>query len=237
MFTTHPATDLIEGDDWGGDAKPGYWTGEASIPRSVQFERTGIHIYQPAWNAENVDPILWDLFGYEDYTHAFVPQDRFDETVRVGRWTFARKDDGFIGLWSWREPEWRVYDPAKNPMAGMTAPYDLMAPRARSHHRLLRHLGGYRRRGGAAGPADLVEVEVVGDHRSEARATSATPSQLGRISMAQPMMARATRRSPETVVTARWCAVRRRVSFCWIGAARRGSATSGQPKPSAKDKK
>ncbi len=128
VFTTHPATGLIEGDDWSGDAQPGYWTGEGSIPRSVQFERTGIHIYQPAWNAENVDPILWDLFGYPDYTHAFVPQDRFDEVVRDGNWTFARKGDGFIALWSWREPEWREYDPAKNPMAGMTAPYDLMAP-------------------------------------------------------------------------------------------------------------
>lgn len=128
VFTTHPATDLIESDDWSDDAKPGYWTGEGSIPRSVQFERTGIHIYQPAWNAENVDPLLWSLFGYEDYTHAFVPQDRFDEVVRAGQWTFARKGDGYIALWSWREPEWREYDPAVNPMVGMTAPYDLVAP-------------------------------------------------------------------------------------------------------------
>ncbi len=128
VFTTHPATDLIEGDDWGADEKPGYWTGEASIPRSVQFERTGIHIYQPAWNSENIDPILWGLFGYQDYTHAFVPQDRFDEVVRDGRWTFARKGDGFIALWSFREPEFREYDPARNPMVDMTAPYDLVAP-------------------------------------------------------------------------------------------------------------
>ena len=128
VFTTHPATDLIEGDDWSGDATPGYWTGEASIPRSVQFERTGIHIYQPAWNAENVDPILWDLFGYQDFTHAYVPQDRFDEVVRDGNWTFARKGDGYLALWSWRAPEWREYDPARHPMAGMTQPYDLVAP-------------------------------------------------------------------------------------------------------------
>lgn len=128
VFTTHPATDLVEGDDWGADGAPGYWTGEASIPRSVQFERTGIHIYQPAWNAENVDPILWGLFGYQDYTHAYVPQDRFDEVVRDGNWTFARKGDGFVALWSWRAPEWRVYDPARNPMTGMTEPFDLVAP-------------------------------------------------------------------------------------------------------------
>lgn len=128
VFTTHPATDLIEGDDWGDDATPGYWSGEASIPRSAQFERTGIHIYQPAWNAENVDPILWGLFGYQDYTHAYVPQDRFDEVVRDGNWTFARKGDGYVALWSWRAPEWREYDPALHPMADMSSPYDLVAP-------------------------------------------------------------------------------------------------------------
>lgn len=127
VFTTHPAKDLPEGEDWTGDDKPGYWTGEASIPRSAQHERTGIHIYQPAWDATNVDPILWSVFGYQDYTHAFVPQDRFDEVVRDGGWTFARKGDGFIALWSWREPEWRVYDPAVNPTDGMTQPFDLVA--------------------------------------------------------------------------------------------------------------
>ncbi len=128
VYTTHPAKDLITGDDWGGDDKPGYWTGEASIPRSVQHERTGIHIYQPAWDETNVDPILWSVFGYQDFTHAFVPQDRFDEVVRDGNWTFARKGDGYIALWSWREPDWRVYDPAENPMVDMLQPYDLVAP-------------------------------------------------------------------------------------------------------------
>jgi hypothetical protein len=127
IFTTHPATDLPEGADWTGDAKPGYWTGEASIPRSAQYERTGIHIYQPAWDQANTDPLLWSVFGYEDYTHAFVPQDRFDEVVRDGGWTFARKGDGFLALWSWREPEWRDYDPSIHPTDGMEQPFDLVA--------------------------------------------------------------------------------------------------------------
>ncbi len=127
VFTTHPAKDLVEGESWSDDSKPGYWTGEASIPRSAQHERTGIHIYQPAWDETTVDPILWAAFGYQDYTHAFVPQDRFDEVVRDGRWTFARKGDGYIALWSWREPDWRVYNPAVNPTDGMTQPFDLVA--------------------------------------------------------------------------------------------------------------
>jgi hypothetical protein len=126
VFTTHPAADLPEGDDWRGDGRPGYWTGEASCPRSAQHERTGIHIYQPAWD-ETTDDLLWAVFGYQDYTHAFVPQDRFDEVVRDGNWTFVRKGDGYIALWSWREPDWRTYDPAIHPTLGMDQPYDLVA--------------------------------------------------------------------------------------------------------------
>ncbi|MCC5951450.1 MAG: hypothetical protein JJU45_05075 [Acidimicrobiia bacterium] len=126
VFTTHPANDLPESEDLRGDGRPGYWTGEASIPRSAQHERTGIHIYQPAWD-ETTDELLWSVFGYEDFTHAYVPQDRFDETVRDGNWTFVRKGDGYIALWSWRTPEFREYDPAVHPMLDMEEPYDLVA--------------------------------------------------------------------------------------------------------------
>lgn len=125
VFTTHPRADLPEGEDLKDDGKPGYWTGEASIPRSAQFERTGIHIYQPAWD-ETSNGLLWSIFGYQDYTHAYVPQDRFDEVRRHGNWTFARKDTGMIALWSWRAPSWRSYGP-ENPSLGMEQPYDLVA--------------------------------------------------------------------------------------------------------------
>jgi hypothetical protein len=126
VFTTHPRAGLLKGNDWTRDPKPGYWTGEASIPRSAQHERTGIHIYQPAWD-ETTDALAWSLFAYRDYTHAFVPQERFDEVIQDSGWTFARKGDGYIALWSWRPTTWRSYDPAENPMAGMTQPYDLLA--------------------------------------------------------------------------------------------------------------
>ncbi len=126
VFTNHPRSDLPERPTWEADGRPGYFTGEASIPRSAQHERTGIHIYQPAWDA-STDSLLWSVFGYQDYTHAYVPQDRFDDVVRDGHWTFARKGDGYIALWSWREPTWRQYDPAKNPTDGQTLPFDLVA--------------------------------------------------------------------------------------------------------------
>lgn len=126
VFTTHPSIAPSETTDWSVDGKPGYWTGEASMPRSAQFERTGIHIYQPAWDA-TTDALLWSVFQYRDFTHAYVPQDHFDEVIQDGSWTFARKGDGYITPWSWRTPTVKVYDPAKYPTHGMDKPFDLAA--------------------------------------------------------------------------------------------------------------
>ncbi|MBX3286381.1 MAG: hypothetical protein KF703_13620 [Actinobacteria bacterium] len=126
VFTTHPSTPPDQTTDWSSDNSPGYWTGEASMPRSAQFERTGVHIYQPAWGPQS-DPLLWSVFKYRDYTHAYVPQDRFDEVVQAGNWTFVRKGEGFIALWSWRTPTWKAYDPAVVATDGMVKPFDLVA--------------------------------------------------------------------------------------------------------------
>jgi len=126
VFTNHPRSSPDQTTDWASDGKPGYWTGEASMPRSVQHERTGVHIYQPAWD-ETTDALLWAAFKYRDYTHAFFPQDRFDEVTQSGHWTIGKKGDGYIALWSWRAPTWREYDPTKLATDGMTKPFDLIA--------------------------------------------------------------------------------------------------------------
>jgi hypothetical protein len=126
VFTNHPSTTPDKTTDWGSDASPGYWTGEASMPRSAQFERTAVHIYQPKWGPAS-DPLLWSVFKYRNYTHAYVPQDRFDEVVTDGNWTFARKGDGYIALWSWRTPTWKAYDPAVYATDAMTKPFELVA--------------------------------------------------------------------------------------------------------------
>ena len=126
VFTNHPVTDRDESTDWDDDGRPGYWTGEASMPRSAQYERAAIHIYQPAWD-EGTDELLWTVFGYQPLTHAFVPQDRFDEVTQDDHWTIARKGDGWIALWSWRKPTWRDTDPAKFATDAMTKPFDLVA--------------------------------------------------------------------------------------------------------------
>jgi hypothetical protein len=126
VFTTHPVTDTAQSTIWADDAAPGYWTGEASMPRSAQYQGTAVHIYQPKWD-EATDPLVWSVFGYRPFTHAYVPQDHFDEVRQVGNWTIAAKSGGYIALWSWRTPTWRVYDPAVVSTNGMTEPFDLVA--------------------------------------------------------------------------------------------------------------
>ncbi|MFN8643327.1 MAG: hypothetical protein U0802_17320 [Candidatus Binatia bacterium] len=125
LFTQHPAVPVVQSTNWRDDPDPGYWTGEASIPRSAQLENVAIHVYAPQYNGTNPPPL--DGFRYEPYTHAYVPQERFDEVVQQGSWTFARKGDGFAALYSWRPTEWVVVDPNRVATNGLTQPFDLRA--------------------------------------------------------------------------------------------------------------
>ncbi|WP_040493267.1 hypothetical protein [Ilumatobacter nonamiensis] len=125
VFTSHPLTPPAESEDWGDDPDPGYWTGEASMPRSAQFRKTAVHIYQPAWD-ESTDATLWSVFPYQPFTHAFVPQDRFDEVRQVGNWTLMTKAGGHIALWSWRTPNFRPAGPGEA-TRDFTQPFDLVA--------------------------------------------------------------------------------------------------------------
>jgi len=126
MFTTHPVTPPADSTEWGDDDEPGYWTGDGSMPRCAQFERTAVHIYQPKWD-ESTDPLVWGVFEYRPFTHAYVPQDHFDEVRQVGNWTVGAKNGGYIALWSWRTPSFLAYDPEVNATDGMTLPFDLVA--------------------------------------------------------------------------------------------------------------
>ncbi|MEM7141978.1 MAG: hypothetical protein AAF548_13205 [Actinomycetota bacterium] len=126
VFTQHPMTGLPESTNWRDDDGPGYWTGDASMPRTAQHEQTSIHIYNPLYD-ETTDPILALVFAYRDYTHAYFPQDHFDEVRQVDNWTVGAKNGGYIALWSNRPTSWREYDPAVNATNGMTEPFDLLA--------------------------------------------------------------------------------------------------------------
>ena len=124
VFTTHPGIPPRRTLDWNDDGEPGSWTGTASQPRSAQHENVAIHIYAPQYTI--APGVFRALTRYEPYTHAYFPQDHFDETVRAGHWTFGRRGDGYIALYSWRLAEFVDHGPevATN---GMLQPFDLVA--------------------------------------------------------------------------------------------------------------
>lgn len=126
VFTTHAFRPPLRTTNWYEDTETGsYWTGEASLPRSAQHENVAIHIYNPQYPASSPPPL--DFFRYEPYTHAYFPQDHFDEVVRESGWTFGRFADGYVALYSHRPAEWVVYDPNEYATNGMVLPFDLRA--------------------------------------------------------------------------------------------------------------
>ncbi|MAE93055.1 MAG: hypothetical protein CL910_00200 [Deltaproteobacteria bacterium] len=130
VFTQHPGyVPVAPGGsvppDWNWQREdepgPGYWTGEASQPRSVQRENVGIHIYAPQYV-----PLAFLGFDFVPETHAYFPHAHMDEVVQQGPWTFGRKDDGYVALYSWRPTMWRRGQPEVFQNAGLD--FDLVAP-------------------------------------------------------------------------------------------------------------
>jgi hypothetical protein len=125
VFTTHPAETPPSPTNFTSDAI-GYWNGTASWPRSAQHGSAAIHLYAPQYVFTPAPP--FDAISrYEPYTHAWFPTERFDEVMQEDGWTFGRKSDGYVALWSWRPATWRDHDPATVFTDGMTAPFDLVA--------------------------------------------------------------------------------------------------------------
>lgn len=126
VFTNHPFRPIIASQDWGFDEEQGgYWTGEASVPRAAQVENVGLYLYAPKYPMRSNPP--FEYFRWEPYTHAYFPQDHFDEVVEDGKWVFGRLGDGYVALWSWRDTSWLEYDPAVYATRGMLRPFDLVA--------------------------------------------------------------------------------------------------------------
>lgn len=124
VFTTHPgnppsprAGDYLDHDR--------YWTGSATLPRAVQHGRAVIQAYAPGFAPPGEGVLA--AFGYEDHTHAYLPTERFDEVRTEGRWTVARRRDGYVAVWSWRPVAWRHHDPAQVATFGLVEPFDLVA--------------------------------------------------------------------------------------------------------------
>ncbi len=123
VFTTNPGNEPRAGNRWvDGDL---YWNGAATMPRSAQQGSSLISMYAPQY--ASAGPPL-DAFAYLPYTHAYFPTERFDEVRQEGRWTFGRRGDGYVALYSWRPTEWRSHDPAQTFTNGLTESFDLVAP-------------------------------------------------------------------------------------------------------------
>jgi hypothetical protein len=126
VFTNHPFRPLATTGDWRDDPeRGGYWNGEATAPRSAQHENVAIHIYAPQYPAQGSAP--FEYFHWEPYTHAYFPQEHFDEFAQEGSWTFGRKGDGYVALYSHRAPEYLVYDGVTQATGPLTKPFDLVA--------------------------------------------------------------------------------------------------------------
>jgi len=136
VFTNLPgALPLEEGSevpadwDWQKSDEHGgaYWTGDGALPRIGQHRDVAVILYAPQYQAK---PLGLEQFDYRDETHAYFPKAHFDEVVQEGKWTFGRKDDGYVGLWSFRPTHWREGQPEVFENAGL--PFDLVADGAQN---------------------------------------------------------------------------------------------------------
>jgi hypothetical protein len=93
-FTTHPTR------DFGGT--PDQWAGNGTQPRAAQVKNVAICIYNI-----NTLPGLY-VTNRETYTHAWLPVDGYDEVLERAPWIFARKDSGYLALFS--QHPWRWQD-------------------------------------------------------------------------------------------------------------------------------
>jgi hypothetical protein len=121
VFTTHPKAWPQVGTRW--PDSDGYWTGTGSMPRSAQHGAAAIHLYAPQFQPGS-GPLR--MFSYLPATHAYFPQERFDEVAQEGGWTFGRRGEGYVALWSWRPTRWRESQPGEF-TNGLTRPFDLLA--------------------------------------------------------------------------------------------------------------
>ncbi len=93
-FTTHPARQR--------GTPPNYWTGSGTLPRVAQIKNVAIIIYRIMKSGgKSVQNEL-------QYTHAWLPRDRFEEVVEQEGWIFARLGDGYLALLSEHPYEWRT---------------------------------------------------------------------------------------------------------------------------------
>ncbi|MDJ0789314.1 MAG: hypothetical protein QNK05_21115 [Myxococcota bacterium] len=127
VFTTHPAylppdQGTLINYNWqsADEPGPGYWSGEASQPRSAQHMNVGISIY-----SQQYVPIADFGFTVRNETHAYFPHAHMDVVEQQGNWTFGKKDEGYVALYSHLPTVWRQGLPEVHDNQGLD--FDLVA--------------------------------------------------------------------------------------------------------------
>jgi len=106
-FTTHPAK--IKG------VTPNYWEGSGLLPRAGQHENVTIAVYK----IEKIPALYVPVRHF--YTHAWLPQDKFDQVEERADWIFARKGGGYLALRSQQPYFWNTADAAAPANRGAAA--------------------------------------------------------------------------------------------------------------------
>ena len=70
----------------GSGLRPDYWSGSSVMPRVVQHK--------------NVMSLTFRLNDFTWMSHAWFPQERFDEVRFAGNWVFVRVKTGYVGIYS-----------------------------------------------------------------------------------------------------------------------------------------
>jgi hypothetical protein len=96
VFTSYPS-DLAE--TGAGVELAGEWIG-SWLPRATFHQNVGVIQYRPQ------EVPIADAYISSDHTHAFFPREGFDEVVQDGHWTFGRRGEGFVALWSEGAVSW-----------------------------------------------------------------------------------------------------------------------------------
>ncbi|MEW5719041.1 MAG: hypothetical protein AB1817_10470 [Chloroflexota bacterium] len=70
----------------GSGLRPDYWSGSTTLPRVIQHK--------------NVMSLTFRLNDFTWMSHAWFPQERFDEVRFAGNWVFVRVQRGYVGIHS-----------------------------------------------------------------------------------------------------------------------------------------
>ena len=90
IFTTHPA--ITDEDTPPHGSSPGYWTGSGRLPHSIQEQNINMTIYILPKNKGLMEQELLH------FTHAYIPENKFDEIILDENTLFARKGSVYVAV-------------------------------------------------------------------------------------------------------------------------------------------